>query len=82
MDGGEDHRDIATEGRSGSMKQLKKPIKSLEALQELGRKCGVQVTDMAERGIRAIGILGGVRRQDQVPGRRGAGLWLSDCDQQ
>jgi hypothetical protein len=37
---------------------------SLEALQELGKKYGVQVTDMAERGIRAIGILG-VRRQDQ-----------------
>jgi hypothetical protein len=47
---------------------MKKPKKnatnSLEALQELGKKYGVQVTDMAERGIRAIGILG-VRRQDQ-----------------
>lgn len=65
MDGGQDHRDIATEGRSGSMKKPKKPIKSLEALQELGRKYGVQVADMANRGIRAIGILGGIRRQDQ-----------------
>jgi len=47
---------------------MKKPKKnatnSLEALQELGKKYGVQVTDMAKRGIRAIGILG-VRRQDQ-----------------
>lgn len=68
MDGGEDDRDIATEGRSGSMKQPNKPIKSLEDLQKLGRKYGVQVTDMAERGIRAIGILGGVRRQDGQPG--------------
>lgn len=69
MDGGEDHRDIATEGRSGSMKQPKKPIKSLEDLQKLGKKYGVQVTDMAERGIRAIGILDGVRRQDQEPSK-------------
>jgi hypothetical protein len=49
---------------------MKKPKKnatnSLEALQELGKKYGVQVTDMAKRGIRAIGILGGVRRQDRV----------------
>jgi len=46
-------------------KPKKNATKSLEALQELGKKYGVQVTDMAERGIRAIGILGGVRRQDQ-----------------
>jgi hypothetical protein len=51
---------------------MKKPKKnatnSLEALQELGKKYGVQVTDMAKRrGIRAIGVLGGVRRQDQEP---------------
>ena len=52
---------------------MKKPKKnatnSLEALQELGKKYGVQVTDMAERGIKAIGILGGVRRQDQEPSK-------------
>ena len=50
---------------------MKKPKKnarnSIETLQELGRKYGVQVTDMAERGIRAIGILGGARRQDREP---------------
>ena len=49
------------------MKKPKKNTpKSLKDLQELGRKYGVQVTDMAERGIQAIGF-GGVRRQDQVP---------------
>jgi len=52
---------------------MKKPKKnatnSLEALQELGKNYGVQVTDMAKRGIRAVGILG-VRRQDRVPSKR------------
>jgi hypothetical protein len=50
---------------NGMKKAEKNATNSLEALQELGKKYGVQVTDMAERGIRAIGILGGVRRQDQ-----------------
>lgn len=52
---------------------MKKPendaTNSLEALQKLGRKYGVQVTDMAKRGVQAIGILGGVRRQDQEPSK-------------
>ena len=52
---------------------MKKPKKnatnSSETLQKLGRKYGVQVTDMAEHGIRAIGILGGVRRQDREPSK-------------
>ena len=51
---------------------MKKPKKnatnSLEALQELGKKYGVQVTDMAKR-VQAIGVLGGVRRQDQEPSK-------------
>lgn len=53
------------------MKKPKKNTpKSLKDLQELGRKYGVQVTDMAERGIQAIGVLGGVRRQDQELSKR------------
>ena len=34
-------------------------------MQEIGRKYGVKVTDMSERGVRAIGFLGGVSRHDQ-----------------
>jgi hypothetical protein len=49
---------------------MKKPetkaTKSLmDRMQELGHKYGVKVTDMSERGVLAIGFLGGVRRQDQ-----------------
>ncbi len=52
------------------MKKPKKNTpKSLKDLQELGKKYGVRVTDMAKRGIRAIGVLGGVRRQDQQPSK-------------
>ena len=36
-------------------------------MQELGQKYGVKVTDMSERGVRGIGFLGGVRRQDKGP---------------
>ena len=54
---------------------MKKPkntqkIMSMDSLKELGRKYGVKVTDMSERGVRAIGFLGGVRRKDQKPGKR------------
>lgn len=38
--------------------------------EEIFRESGVQVTDMAERVIRAIGIIGGVRRPDQLPSKR------------
>lgn len=37
--------------------------------EEIFRKYGLRVTDMAEHGIRAIGILGGVRKQDQQPSK-------------
>jgi len=40
-------------------------------MREIGRKYGVKVTDMSERGVRAIGFLGGVRRQDQESGASG-----------
>ena len=44
---------------------MKKPKKTqkkapMDSLKELGQKYGVKVTDMSERGVRAIGILGGV----------------------
>ena len=38
---------------------------TLNSMQEIGRKYGVTVTDMSKRGVRAIGFLGGVRRQIQ-----------------
>ena len=46
-------------------KPKKNTAKSLKDLQELGKKYGVRVTDMAERGVQAIGVVGGVRRKDQ-----------------
>ena len=51
---------------------MKKPKKKktknyFEAMEELGKKHGVKVTDMSKRGIRAIGFLSGVGRQDQRP---------------
>src|ERR1019366_7267650 len=56
----------------GSMKKRKtKSTKStLDSMQEIGRKYGVKVTDMSERGVRGIGFLGGVSRQDQEAGAR------------
>jgi hypothetical protein len=48
-------------------KPKKKTKKYFEALEELGKKHGVKVTDMSKRGIRAIGFLGKVGRQDQRP---------------
>jgi hypothetical protein len=47
---------------------MKKPKKTqkkvtMDSLKELGRKYGVPVTDMSKRGIRAIGVSGGVRKQ-------------------
>jgi hypothetical protein len=48
------------------MKEPKtKATKSLmDTMRELGQKSGVNVTDTSERGVRAIGFLGGVRRQN------------------
>lgn len=56
----------------GGGNRMKKPKKKpttnyFEVMEELGKKHGVKVTDMSKRGIRAIGFLGGVRRQDQRP---------------
>jgi hypothetical protein len=50
---------------------MKKPKKKktttnyFKVLEELGTKHGVKVSDMSKRGIRAIGFLDGVGRQDQ-----------------
>jgi hypothetical protein len=53
-------------------KRKKKATKStLDSMQEIGRKYGVKVTDMSERGVRGIGFLGGVGRQDQGSGASG-----------
>ena len=54
------------------MKKQEKNAKklSIDTMKELGQKYGVKVTDMSERGVRAIGFLGGVRRKDQKPGKR------------
>ena len=51
------------------MKKAKKTQKkaSMDSLKELAQKYGVKVTDMSKRGIRAIGFLSGVGRQDQRP---------------
>lgn len=50
------------------MKKRKK--KSLmRTMQELGQRYGVTVTDMSERGVKAIGIIGGVRREDDKTDR-------------
>jgi hypothetical protein len=55
--------------RGGMKKRKKKATKStLDSMQEIGRKYRVKVTDMSERGVRAIGFLGGVSRQDQESG--------------
>ena len=35
----------------------------LDEMKEIARKYGVEVTDGADRGIRAIGILGGISRK-------------------
>jgi hypothetical protein len=47
---------------------MKKPTTNyFEVMEELGKKHGVKVTDMSKRGIRAIGLLGGVGSQDRRP---------------
>jgi hypothetical protein len=37
----------------------KKPL--MERMKELGQKHGVKVTDLSKRGVRAIGIVGGIK---------------------
>jgi len=51
------------------VKQSKKAQKkaSMDSLTELGRRYGVKVTDMSERGVRAVGFLAGARRKHQKP---------------
>jgi hypothetical protein len=51
------------------MKKPKKTTNYFEAMEELGKKHGIKVTDVSKRGIRAIGLLSGVGRQDQRPGK-------------
>jgi hypothetical protein len=40
---------------------------TMDSLTELGRRYGVKVTDMSERGVRAVGFLAGARRKHQKP---------------
>jgi hypothetical protein len=49
------------------MKKPKKKTNYFEAMEKAGKKHGVKVTDMSKRGMRAIGLLSGVGRQDQRP---------------
>jgi hypothetical protein len=49
------------------MKKPKKTKNYSEVMEEAGKKHGVKVTDMSKRGIRAIGFLPGVGREDQRP---------------
>ena len=67
MDGGKDYRFAATGGWSDGMRKSKNKTEMsyLEMMKEAAEKYGVKVTDMSERGIRAIGFLSGVGSQDQ-----------------
>jgi hypothetical protein len=54
---------------------MKKPRKNakkslIDRMKELRAKHGVKVTDMSDRGVRAIGIIGGVPKQDQTPAQQ------------
>lgn len=52
----------------------KDPARSPKELaEEIYRKHGVKVTDMSERGVRAIGIVGGVRLQKSKQRKQNAG---------
>ncbi len=48
--------------------------KSFKDIEELGRKYGVEVANMAEDSVRAIGFLGGVRWQAASTSPRGKRL--------
>jgi len=39
----------------------------MDTTRELSQKYGVRVTDLSQREVQAIGIIGGVRKQDQAP---------------
>jgi hypothetical protein len=69
MDGGKDYRFAATKGWSGGMKKSKNKTEKeyVDIMKEAAEKYGVKVTEMSERGIRAIGFLGGVGSEDQRP---------------
>lgn len=56
---------------NGDMKRVKKNTNkiSTDAMKEAAAKYGVQVIDMSERGVRAVGILGGVRKQGPEPNK-------------
>lgn len=48
------------------MKKPKNATKSFQDLKDLGEKYGVEVTDMSKRGIRAIGFLSGIKKQQKL----------------
>jgi hypothetical protein len=57
---------IASPGVQEGIRGMKKPNKIkrksyVDIMKEAGEKYGVKVTDMSEQGVRAIGVLGGVR---------------------
>jgi hypothetical protein len=72
VDDRETDRIIGSGRERGGMKKRKAKTKKsiLDRMQELGQKYGVKVTDMSERGVRGIGFLGGVRRQNHRPHRK------------
>ena len=63
---------IASPGVREGIRGMKKPNKNkgksyVDIMKEAGEKYGVKVTDMSEQGVRAVGLLSGVGRQDQRP---------------
>jgi hypothetical protein len=75
---------IASPGVREGIRGMKKPNKNkgksyVDIMKEAGEKYGVKVTDMSEQGVRAIGLLGGVRwpKRAALPGRRGNKMNMS-----
>ena len=71
-----DGREVGSRFNSGRDCRMKKPKKtqkkaSMDSLKELGQKYDVTVTDMSERGVRAIGMLGGIKMGSQCPATSG-----------
>jgi len=47
----------------------KKPL--IDTMKELGQQYGVKVTDLSDRGVRAIGVVGGIKKHglDSIKGK-------------
>jgi len=50
---------------------MKKPKKKslMDTMRKLGQKYGVQITDLSQREVQAIGITG-AQKQDQTPAKQ------------